>query len=54
MTEYNPLFLCPISCKSSQEFGILPMLAASLVLAVEKGLIRYQRSILLNHFLKTF
>jgi hypothetical protein len=26
--EYNPLFLCPIVCKSPQELGILPMDAA--------------------------
>jgi hypothetical protein len=31
MTEYNPLLMCPINCKSMQLFGILPMSVAALV-----------------------
>ena len=35
MTEYNPLILWPINCKSPHELGILPM-DAELELAVQQ------------------
>jgi hypothetical protein len=31
MTEYNPLLVCPINCKSMQLFGIFPMSVTALV-----------------------
>jgi hypothetical protein len=31
MTEYNPLLMCPINCKSMQLLGIFPMSVAALV-----------------------